>query len=361
MTYSFKTAVVGAGPVGCATIAHLIAGGQECAIWSPTGRHLNREAETGKARYAVRGNINRVITVDWLPGLDALSDYDVVLICLPANSYRDVLPRLISHLRDDQVVLISGALSLVPIWLSEEAEEQGHRPSIGGWSTTATTAHFNGDGSLHLNELRSTIGVSSVHPEQLPLLLQVSRTLLGDRFTPELSPLASSLANINPIAHAAEVIPNLDRIGRGERWPLFGCFGPEVARLAQRLDDERLAIAAHFGFTLRSLTQHYHESYHVPLGSLDEMAASIEAAGKGPWGPTTLEHRYILEDMPFGLAFQERLARLAHVPCPMHSSALDLLETVCGVKLRAQNYLLDSLLGDPETASKLLTRLSAAA
>lgn len=355
-----KIAILGAGPIGCATAAHLAALGHESAIWSPTGSRLRIDDNQGKARFRTKGALKTEVCVDWLSDLARLRDYELVIICLPGYLYKTVLTRALPHWRDGQIVLISGALSLVALWLSDQAKVQGHRLLTGGWSTTATTAHFETDGLLHVNELRSTIGVSSVTATDSPTLLETSTQILGKRFVPDTSPLASTLANINPIAHAAEVIPNLSRIAQGEDWSLFGCFGPDVGRLAQRLDDERLTIGTHFGFALRSLVEHYHRSYHVPRGPLHEMAAAIEAAGKGPLGPKQLEHRYVLEDMPFGLAFQERLALLEGIPCPMHSSALTLLETVYAQDLRKQNFLLDALLPDGDALAELVKRLSAA-
>lgn len=356
-----KIAILGAGPIGCATAAHMAAQGHESALWSPTGSRLQIDGNGGKARFRTKGAFKTEVCVDWFSDLRRLSDYDVVVICLPGYLYQTMLTRTLPHWRDGQVVLISGALSLVALWLADQAKARGRHLLTGGWSTTATTAHFEPDGTLHLNELRSAIGLSSTRVADGAALLQASKSMLGERFVPDASPLASTLANINPIAHAAEVIPNLSRMTRGEDWPLFGCFGLEVGRLAQRLDDERLAIGAHFGFALRSLVEHYHRSYHVPRAPLHEMAAAIEASGKGPLGPKQLEHRYVLEDMPFGLAFQERLALLEGIPCPVHSSALTLLETVYARDLRGQNFLLDSLLPDAEAPAALLRRLSAAA
>lgn len=355
-----KVAIVGAGPIGCATAAHLAARGLTSAMWSPTGSRLEIAANGDKAHFSVVGALNGNVSVRWLTDLRSLADYDVVIVCIPGHFYREILPQVLPHLSNRQTVLVSGALSLVTLWLAEEAAKKEQQPLVGGWSTTATTAQFLSSGSLHLNELRSTIGVCGADEQRTSTLLATSEQLLGRRFVPEPNALAGALANINPIAHAAEVIPNLSRISKNESWSLFGFFGEEVARIAQRLDDERLAIASHFGFSLRSLKEHYHLSYHVPLGPLHSIAAAIEASGKSPLGPRTLEHRYIVEDMPFGLAFQEKLAALSGVPCPMHTSALTLLETVYGSDLREQNFLLTSLLSDADSSSSLLRHLRAA-
>ena len=180
------------------------------------------------------------------------------------------------------------------------------------------------------------------------------RALFGDRFAPADNLLASTLANINPIAHAAEVIPNLTRMDRAEAWPLFGHFTGVVANMAQALDRERLALAQALGFTLPTLAQHYSRSYHVPLGPLEDIARAIDARGAGPLGPARLAHRYVLEDVPFGLVFQERLARLLGVDCPLLSACITLLEAVYAESFRDRNYLLAELLPEGMSAEALL-------
>ena len=129
--------------------------------------------------------------------------------------------------------------------------------------------------------------------------------------------LAPTLANINPIAHAAEVIPNLTRMESGEAWSLFGNFTAVVGRMAEALDVERRAVAQSFGLALPTLQQHYARSYHVPQGPLHTMASAIVEGGMSPNGPASLQHRYVLEDAPFGLAFLEALGRAAAVRTPV--------------------------------------------
>ena len=63
----------------------------------------------------------------------------------------------------------------------------------------------------------------------------------------------------------------------------------------------------------------------------------------GPNGPITLRHRYVEEDMPFGLAFLEAMGAAAGVPTPAVSGALTLLGAASGQDLRAANWLLFEL------------------
>lgn len=344
----YRVAILGAGAIGCATAAFLSEQGIRAAMWSPTGHRLTQHTEQDIASFQSVGAVHGLITVDRITNLDALSTYTHIFVCLPGPLYQTVLAAAATSWRTGQTVIVSGALSLAPLWIQREARQRGADITAVGWGTTLTTAHFLDDGRLHLNAMRHRIDMACLSASALlpgePDAFAGCRALFGDRFVAVDSLLASTLANINPIAHAAEVIPNLTRMDLGESWQLFGNFTTVVAKMADALDRERLALAHSLGFTLPSLAQHYHRSYHVPQGPLNEMAQAIEAAGAGPRGPDRLAHRYVMEDVPFGLVFQERLALAQGVQCKMVSSCITLFEAVYGEEFRGQNFLMHALL-----------------
>lgn len=332
-----RIAIVGAGPVGCAAAAFLVRDGIAPALWSPTGRRVQRHAD--RARFTCTGAVSGEIDVEWLASPDRLAEFDAVLVCLPADAYASVLGPLNARWRAGQHVIVSGALSLAPLWIAAGA--QGVQ--VSGWGTTLTTTHFQPDGSLHVNPLRGRIDMATVGPLDASEARQMCADLFGDRFVTADNLLMPTLANINPIAHAAEVIPNLTRMEAGEAWSLFGLFTEVVGRMAEALDVERRAVAQGFGLDVPSLRQHYARSYHVPEGPLHTMAAAITERGMSPNGPAMLQHRYVLEDAPFGLAFLEALGRAASVPTPVLSACLSLLAVAYGRDFRADNFLLDAL------------------
>lgn len=356
---STAVAIIGAGAIGCASAAYLQARGRRVAMWSPNGTRMQRKGNT--ARFSCGGALSATVNVALLQTADDLAAFESILICLPGNAYTDVLAPLASHWRNGQTLIVSGSLSLCPLWLAEDANTRGKAIQAVGWGTTATTAHFHGDGTLHVNPLRNRIDLAAIDGgSRAEPAVQLCQQLLGPRFVAADNLLAPTLANINPIAHAAEVIPNLTRMERGEVWSLFEHFTPVVARLAEKLDRERLAIAEAFGLSLPSLQQHYGNSYHLTPRALEEMAAEIHRNGMSPNGPDRLEHRYVLEDAPFGLVFMEALARIAGVATPTLSASITLLETAYDRDFRAGNALVRTLSLDATDASTLRIRCAAA-
>lgn len=350
-----RIAIVGAGPVGCAAAAFLARDGIAPALWSPTGRRVRRHA--GRASFSCSGAVGGEVEVEWLASPERLAEFGVVLVCLPADAYARVLGPLNALWRPGQHVIVSGALSLAPLWIAAAAEGV----QVSGWGTTLTTTHFQPDGSLHVNPLRSRIDIAARGPAgpfggAAAVRGPVRRPLRRGG-----QPAHAHAGQDHPIAHAAEVIPNLTRMEAGEAWSLFGHFTAVVGRMAEALDLERRAVAQGFGLEVPSLRQHYARSYHVPEGPLHTMAAAITANGMSPNGPASLQHRYVLEDAPFGLAFLEALGRAAGVRTPVLSACLGLLAVAYGRDFRADNFLLDALDIAGGGADALLARCAAAA
>ncbi len=357
--------IVGAGPIGRATAAHLAHHGHHVGLWSPTGRGTASLARTAKAPSAQHGTLvyegalAGTATVDILGSPEAVSACDVVVIALPGPAYRAILPRLVSHLGSGQTVIVSGALSLIPLWLFERLLARGERLTIASWGTTLATAQHSSTADVRIDTVRSRFEVAAIPAANGTAALIACQALFGDRFRLVGSILATALSNINPVAHAAEALPNLTRMERGESWALFDYLTPAAARIAEAIDRERIAIAQGFGLQVRSIEEHYHLSYHVPHGSIAEIADAIHARYRGPAGPTTLDHRYILEDMPYGLVFYEALARLTGVATPVMGAAITFASAAYGTDFRTENPIIAELNLDRIDAPELLARCAA--
>lgn len=338
-----RIAVIGAGPIGGLSAVLAAERGHTVAMWCPRGAPRQGEVLGDRLRITTTGALEGGAEVALLPGPEALADWDQLLLAVPGDAYPAVLPALLATLRPGQAVICGGALSLAPLWLAEQAAARGVAVDVVAWGTTLGTARILPDRRIQVGTVRARFEMAALPAARLPALLELCGALFGARLAPADSLLLPLLSNINPVAHAGQVIPNLSRIEQGQDWQLFANFREAGARIAEAIDAERIAIAAAFGLQVRSLARHYHLSYHVPEGPVAQIAADIEAGGRGPRGPARLDHRYLDEDMPYGLAVYEALGRIAGVPTPQLSAALTLLSCATGKALRAGNPLPDWL------------------
>src|SRR4051812_6360328 len=214
-----RVGVVGAGPVGRATAAYLAHHGHDAGLWSPSGRSLadlrNDPAETGRVSLAYEGALSGRASVVRIERAADLADYPVVVIAVPGHAYPAILPAVVDVLNARQLVIVSGALSLAPLWIRERMRARDMEPPVAvGWGTTLGTARRTPTADVRLNTLRARFDMAAVPVAAGTSALETCRGLFGDRFALADDVLAVALANVNPIAHAAEVLPNLSRIDR---------------------------------------------------------------------------------------------------------------------------------------------------
>ena len=150
---------------------------------------------------------------------------------------------------------------------------------------------------------------------------------------------------------------NMTRMERGEDWSQGQNVTPNVGRLLEALDAERLAIAEALGLKVRTIFEHFHLSFHVPVASISEMNQEMHAMGNGGTGPATADSRYVTEDVPYGLAPTAALGRMVDRPAHLHEAGIRIFSAMYGRDFEAEN----TLLGAIDLASHGLDDLKAAA
>jgi opine dehydrogenase len=142
--------------------------------------------------------------------------------------------------------------------------------------------------------------------------------------------LHTGFTNANAMLHVANCVANAARIERGDGYRFYAeGVTPAVARLYEAISAERVAVAAAFGAAVPSLADWFGRVYGVREPSLDATCRRLTYDSDGPYQatgtPTSLDHKYISEDVPTGLVPMSALGAAAATPTP----AIDaLIETV---------------------------------
>ena len=337
-----QVAILGAGAVAYGNAALLCRDGHDVTLWSPSGQRTATLAAGGPllASGAVVGQFHPRIAASCA---DALAGAEAVVVAVPGYAHRHVLEAAAPHLRNDQVVVFSSHMSLAGLYLADLLRKQGVTPPIAALGTTVTTGRQTAPDAVTVTSIRARLDVAVLPESATERGIAVCRALFGDRFMPRDGLLAVALSNLNPQNHLAIALCNLTRMERGEAWGQNRHITPAVARLIEALDAERLAIAKAFGVTVRTVHEHFHVSFDVPIGPLAEMVDALAHRTSDVSGPTSLDTRYVTEDVPFGLMPTIRLAALAGVPAPLHESGVSLMSALYGRDFAAENDILPEL------------------
>jgi opine dehydrogenase len=165
---------------------------------------------------------------------------------------------------------------------------------------------------------------------------------------PTTNVLEAAINNPNPIVHPAATLLSATRIeySGGEFYLYREGMTPAVARVYEALERERLAILDRLGLTLHHYAGLDARGYNLG-DTLEEchdriLNTSMDAAfGSGSIeagirmrGPSSMQDRYITEDVPYGLVLLSTLGGLLGIDTPVSDAIVNL----CGAISRTDYW-----------------------
>jgi opine dehydrogenase len=152
--------------------------------------------------------------------------------------------------------------------------------------------------------------IAEVHPRLSPLFPQSVAAP---------NALYTGMTNANAMLHVANCVANAARIESGQAYRFYAeGVTPAVARLYQAINQERVAVAAALGASVPSLEDWFERVYGVRGASLVETCRQLTYNTDGPYQvtgtPSSLDHKFITEDVPTGLIPMSALGTAAGVP-----------------------------------------------
>lgn len=342
-----RITIFGGGPIGLAYAALLTSRGHQVRVSSAS-------AGAGTLSLSVKGAISFAGEIELEPEIaDAVRSADVIICTRAANGVQALIDAMAPCLASHQTLVFSAELSLTALYADAALARRGVRVPVISWSTTVVTGRMEGPGKVVCGTIRDRIDYAVTSPRSPDDSDAILNDLFGSRFNRLTNALVVALSNLNPQIHLANALANLTRIERGERWENYACITPAVGRLIEALDHERLGLAARCGVRVRTVFEHYVNTFPgITLGSVSEMAGQVHASGPSTPGPKTLETRYLTEDIPFGLAPLVEVAERLDIEMPLHRAGIRLASAILGRNLLEENPMLTEVcaLVEPELA-----------
>lgn len=261
---------------------------------------------------------------------EALESPDLVLLIVPAYAHKAFAEVCAPFLRPGQtVVIMPGTLGTLE-WarILREAGTEGvvlaevdTAPFVCRKTTPDTATIWGIVTGLGLGVLPAS--------EFEPVRARLDRLFPGVTGYPDV--LACGLAAMNPVVHPAGVLLNAGRVeySRGEFFFYEEGVTPAVARVITQVDDERRAIARRLGYDLAPANVAFHRAGFGPGGDLwatingSYMLTRLKAPG-------SLDSRWLIEDVPYGLAAWHSVGAQYGVPAPTIRAMVDIGSIVIG-------------------------------
>ncbi len=339
---SIRVGLAGAGSIAFGTAALLCQNAHQPMLWSPSGERT-RELMQGTALNAcnaIEGDFHPAVAED---AAQLAASNDVLMLVLPGYGHKAVMDALVPHIKPHHTIIISSHASLGALYLAARLKERDISVPIIAWGTTIVTGRQQSMSSVMVNTIRAQVDLCAVPSSANEAALALCQSLFGERFVQRDGLLAISLSNLNPQNHMGIAMGNMSRMERGETWSQGQNLTPKIGALLEALDLERLAIADALGLKVRTIFEHFHLSFHVPVASISEMNQAMHEQGNGGTGPATADSRYVTEDVPFGLVVTAALGQLVGRPATLHEAGVALFSAMYERDFAAENDLLAAL------------------
>lgn len=158
--------------------------------------------------------------------------------------------------------------------------------------------------------------------------------------------LETGLTNINAVLHPPGMIMNAGWIEHTNG--NFGYYSegitPTVAAAVDAVDKERLAIMKAFDYRQIPFAQLYYDlGYSTKLCDSVYEAVHTAIGEEGFKAPANMKHRYLTEDIPYGLVPMASIGKAAGVKTPRIDAMIDLSNMAVGRDLTREGLNVEKL------------------
>jgi len=264
---------------------------------------------------------------------DALHDVGLVLICVPAFGQKRMAEVCIPQLRKDMIVVfVPGGFGSFLFYRTMQELGADQDITLAEVATLPYGARIQSADEvlIHIDAIKLPTGVFPANrTNQIIKVLQK----LYSAINPAEDILDVALKNLNPCVHSAPSILNTGRIEFAEDFFIYReGITPSVRRVMVAVDRERQKIREAWGYG----PPHYgldptsYENYEDYFGR-----GVADIVGKKMRGPLSMMHRYITEDIPYGLVFYASVGDVVGIDTP----ACDALISLASI-INDENYWL---------------------
>jgi opine dehydrogenase len=339
-------AVLGAGHGGHAAAADLALRGYDVRLFSRSqealapirdagGIQLEGAAGEGFARVGV-------VTTDLV---EAVTGADLVMTVVPTTALEFYARALAPVLADGQPVLLNPGHTGGGLHFVAELRRAGVRGEVRTCevSTLSYGCRIQAPASVRVMRVVPTLPFAAFPGRWCAELESLVKPVFP-AIDARASVLETGLASLNAVEHPPQILLNIGWLEHTQGDYLFYYDGttPSVGRVIDAVDAERLAVARALGVHTKPFVENFFEAGYTTARARDAGTAyqALQESEPNRWvkGPSSLDHRYVHEDVGHGLVAWSAWGELAGVATP----TLDALITIASIA-NQRDYSRDGL------------------
>lgn len=276
----------------------------------------------------------------------AVDGADLILQAVPNFAFKSFVEEVGPHLSENQTLILLSANTLSALEYRQLLDDVG-APDVRLGEMPSMTYAVRKTGPSSVNVLGfkrelSVAGLPAEHSEDLA-------TLLNDVFPFDIraakNVYETSLFNANPVIHPVGALLNTGEIesSNGD-YHLYQKVTDGIGRVMSKVDDERIAIGEALDIDVKTVGELFRDWYGIQNN--EYYATTVNSLRTSPiheplQGPDSLDHRYVTEDVPYGLVPLSELGTACSVETPTIDSLIQLADDIHHTDYRERGRTLD--------------------
>jgi opine dehydrogenase len=234
---------------------------------------------------------------------EALAQAQVVMVVVPSSAHADIARSTAPHLRDGQVVLLHPGRTCGAIEFAKTLHDQSCQADVtlAEAETFIYASRSDGPAQARIFRIKEAVPLAALPATHTAQVLKAIQPAYP-QFIDGVNVLHTGLNNMGAIFHPALTLLNAGWIEatHGDYQFYIDGVTPSVARVLEVLDRERVTVASSLGIRARTAKEWLEMAYNSIGEDLHE-AIQNQPGYYGIKAPSTLNHRYIFEDVPMSL------------------------------------------------------------
>lgn len=322
-----KISVVGAGNGGQALAGYLAMKGFDVSLFNRSRRRIYPIIQTRKIKIegpVVEGEYEISFATTKID--EAIRGRKLIMIVVPAFAHRELAEKMAPFLEDGQIIVLNpgrtgGALEFYNVLKSKGLKKD---VIVAEAQTFIFASRMSNPGVTRIFRIKNAVPVSALPASRNSDLAETLLQVIPE-FDIVQSIIYTSFNNIAVVFHPATLILNSARVettaGKFEFY--FEGISPSVAKVLEKIDEERCNVMKLFNAEPMTAKEWLSYAYDVEGNSLYETIRNNEGY-RGIYAPTSLNNRYLLEDVPMSLVPISSFGKEFGVDTPIIDSMINI-------------------------------------
>ena len=344
-------AVLGAGNGGCAAAADLGSRGYEVRLYNRSAERLAPiAARSGLSKVGATGDGFVELAMVTTDLAEAIARADLIMLTVPISSHPYFARELSSLLGPDDVLFLNPGHMGGGLFMSHEIYRLTGRTDIRVCEASTLTYACRMKDPVTINIMSTMTKLPfAAFPGRRQAELYEIVSPLYPQLVQASHVLETGFLDINAVEHPPQIICNAGWLEHTKGDYLFYYEGttPSVGRVIDAVDLERLAVAESAGVPTRPFTEIFHDMGYTSVRAAGEHSAymALQESPPNRWvkGPPSLDHRYIHEDVGWGLVPWSDMGRAYGVATPTMDALITLGGALNGWDYRSEGLTLERM------------------